>query len=205
MIDSILQRSVKNMGRNKAFNQEKVLKKAMQLFWEKGYEATSIQDLEEQVGIGRRSLYNTFGNKRDLYLAALDYYSSQDEHAIFTDSARSIRAIDEIKEIFRDLAASAIEDEQRCGCFMVNSAIELAPHDEEITQRSSTAYTALQGGFSTLIDAAKAQGDISLSKDTHALAHYLANASLGYRVMAKMNPDQQAFRQITDVLLDSLR
>ncbi|MEM9774456.1 MAG: TetR/AcrR family transcriptional regulator [Chloroflexota bacterium] len=192
------------MARPKAFDEDKVLIGAMHLFWEKGYEATSIQDLETHLGVGRRSLYNTFGSKHALFLAALGKYSQSGDGPSFEKGCESHSAIDTIQAIFDNLAADTLADENRLGCFMVNSAVELAGQSEDVSKFSRSSIRALVSGFYKLIRDGQIKGEIPIDKDPLALAQHLANTYLGFRVLAKMSPDKDTFTNVISVTIQTL-
>ena len=105
------------MARHKEFDQDIALDKAMTLFWQKGYEATSIQDLVDHMGIGRRSLYDTFNSKHDLFIAALDRYRDIAKESILTPGEPLISPKAVIQEIFEGIVSEALVDRNRKGCF----------------------------------------------------------------------------------------
>ncbi|MFK7800951.1 MAG: TetR/AcrR family transcriptional regulator [Anaerolineae bacterium] len=187
------------MARYKEFDEGKVLDKAMRLFWKKGYTSTSIQDLEDHLGIGRRSLYNTFNNKRDLYLAALSHYQQGGGGMFPKDEPDCAR--NAIKEIFIDVVETAVADETRCGCFMVNTAIELAPHDEKIAAISARSAKGIAAGFKELVEWGQSQERIPAEKNSTALSHFLANSYFGLHTMAKMNPDRASLLNAVNMTL----
>jgi TetR/AcrR family transcriptional repressor of nem operon len=192
------------MARHKEFDQDKALDKAMTLFWQKGYEATSIQDLIDCMGIGRRSLYDTFTSKHDLFIAALDRYRDKayESTAISGESLVSPKAA--IREIFDGIAAEAVADTDRKGCFVVNSAVELAGQDEAVTLRSISSFQDLEYIFHEVLHQAQQARELSLDHDIQALAQYLTNAVFGIRVMSKMNPDKQVLTNVVNLTLSIL-
>lgn len=193
------------MARHKEFDQDKALDKAMTLFWQKGYAATSIQDLVDHMGIGRRSLYDTFKSKHDLFLAALDRYRSMDSESTATVDDSSVSPIVAIRDIFEGMVAVAVADRDRKGCFVVNSAVELAGQDDAVTTRSREAFHDFESVFQTLLDQAQQAGELSLEQDIQALAQYLTNAIYGIRVMSKMNPDKEVLTNVVNLTLSVLQ
>ncbi len=192
------------MARQKEFDQDKALEKAMTLFWEKGYEATSIQDLVEHLGIGRRSLYDTFKSKHDLFIAALDRYKemTDDPPTAPDEQVESPKA--QIRAIFNDFVNEAVGDTQRLGCFLVNSAVELAGQDDAVTVRAREAAQRLEYKFHRLLHQAQQTGEVSMDHDIQEVAQYLTNGVFGIRVMAKMNPDRQTLTNVVNLTLATL-
>lgn len=179
------------MARHKEFNQEKIVDKAMDLFWRQGYEATSIQALVDHLGIGRGSIYDTFGSKHGLYLAALDQYQKKQGRHSFAPLAQDLPPKEAIAQVFKNLVDEALQDPDRCGCFIVNSAVELAAHDLDIESRAKQAITEMEAVLFAYLSDASAQGDLPDNRDWRIVARLLVNSILGIRVMAKINPDRE--------------
>ena len=170
------------MARHKEFDQDNALDKAMTLFWQKGYEATSIQDLVDHMGIGRRSLYDTFRSKHDLFLAALDRYLDMVYKGTVPSDDRWVSSKLAIQEIFKGIVADSLADKNRKGCFFVNSAVELAGQDDAVTIRARDGFQDLEYVFLGLLDQAQDAKELSPDQDIQALAHYLTNAVFGIRI-----------------------
>ena len=192
------------MARPKEFDPDKAIDKAMTLFWQKGYEATSIQDLEAHLGIGRRSLYNTFKSKHDLFIVALDRYRDLAYEAAATSDEPLVSPKAAIQEIFEEIVAVSVADKSRKGCFAVNSAVELAGQDDAVTTRSIESFQNLEFTFHSLLHQAQQASELSPEHDIKALAQYLTNAVFGIRVMAKMNPDKEVMVNVVDLTLSIL-
>jgi TetR/AcrR family transcriptional repressor of nem operon len=191
------------MGRPKEFDREAVLDRALEIFWARGYEATSMTDLVEALGIGRQSLYDTFGDKRALYLLALDRYSHE-------RNTTPWHLLDELplRSGLRALFVAAIDfilcaGDQRT-CMMVNAAAELAPHDPEVKQRFCAAISDVEGRFERRLARAKEAGEIGGHHDVRAVARYLANTLYGLQITAKGVTDRAHLLQIVDVGLSIL-
>jgi TetR/AcrR family transcriptional repressor of nem operon len=192
------------MARQKEFDQDKALDKAMTLFWQQGYEATSIQDLVDHMGIGRRSLYDTFKSKHDLFIAALDRYRDIATGSIVTPDEPLISPKTVIREIFEGIVAEALADRTRKGCFIVNSAVELAGQDDAVTIRSREGFQDMEFIFQSLLHQAQQQRELSPDHDIQALAQYLTNAVFGIRVRSKVNPDKQVLENVVNLTLSIL-
>ena len=192
------------MARQKEFDQDQALDKAMTLFWQKGYEATSIQDLVDHLGIGPRSLYDTFKSKHDLFVAAFDRYREITDASPTLVDARSTSPKAIIQDLFEMVIDEAVNDQNRCGCFFVNVAVELAPHDDVIAFRVRDAMQHLEDTLHKLLDQAHKSGELSTTHDLQALAQFLANAIFGMRVQAKINPDRQVLTHVMNLTLSVL-
>jgi len=192
------------MGRKKEFDREEVLDRAIEAFWCKGYEATSVQDLLDGMGINRGSLYDTFGDKHTLFLAAIDrYYDSALAHTIETlETSPTARA--GIERIVRDAADCGCEDRQRKGCLMTNSAVELAPHCLETAGRVARYYRQTEDALCRAVGRARAEGQLASRLDDRALARFISCAIQGLQVCSKVSPDRETLRDAAEGILSAL-
>ena len=132
------------MARQREFDRDDVLKRAMHAFWTHGYEATTLHDLTDTMGIHRGSLYSAFASKHGLFVAALCRYDSVYREARTARIARSYTTRQAILATFEESIALAIEHGVRDGCLMVNTALELSPHDDEIAAIVARAFTGME-------------------------------------------------------------
>lgn len=192
------------MARQKEFDRNRVLDKAVEVFWGKGYEATSIQELVEHMGINRQSIYDTFGDKRALFLAALQHY--QEVNGIagieILQSDGPVRQL--IRQFFTLLVEDSISDPQRKGCFMVNTTVELASHDKEIATYTNNNLEGLVEIFYQLLLRGQAEGEVGSQHNPRSLAWFLVNNIQGLRVVAKSQVDASVLCGIVDNLLKTL-
>lgn len=192
------------MGRHKEFDRNTVLEQAMDVFWEKGYEATSIQELVSRMKINRGSLYDTFGDKHSLYLTALDHYRDQQVSQRLKSLLKSNQGIEAIRQFFGDLVTFWCGDRGCQGCFMVNSTVELAIHDDEAAGKIAAHMAAVEDAFYRTLLRAQKQGELQSQRDPRALARYLVNSANGLCVMAKVSPDRAVLEDIVTVTLSVL-
>lgn len=191
------------MARTKEFNPDNALNVAMEIFWQRGYEATSVQDLCVQMGINKGSFYNTFGSKRALFLAALDRYVKLHEPA--PDLVESLGSAKEaIAQIFYDIRELSIADVNCHGCMMVNTIVELAPHDAEIATLSEANRKDYEDTFYHLLSIAREMEEVSAKLDLRATARFLTNAMYGLRVTAKTVRDRAILEDIVNTTLSVL-
>ena len=192
------------MARSKDFDEAEVLSKAVCIFWHKGYNGTSMQDLVDGLGISRSSLYDTFGDKHALYIKALDSYQKAGGNQmcdIINNTASAKEAIQKLLELtMRDL----LNDEQRKGCFMVNAEIELAPHDVEVKNVVCRNEQQFEDAILQAIKKGQASGEIRNSQDSLALARFIMNAVRGMQVSAKATADKAFFDDIIKTTLSVL-
>lgn len=180
------------MARTREFDEEKVLDAAMQLFWEKGYEATSISDLTTRMGIQRPSIYSAFGDKKELFETALRKYTMSRA----SDVRARLQSHSSVKEAFLTFFEHVVAEEYAVdrsrGCFCINTMVELAPHDEkfEILTREHQMYLAVI--FQETIERGIQSGELEADIDARSLSQALILSLIGLTVMLKSRP-QQAF------------
>ncbi|HFD81384.1 MAG TPA: TetR/AcrR family transcriptional regulator [Gammaproteobacteria bacterium] len=180
----------------KQFDVDEALGKAMRAFWSKGYEATSMRDLVDAMGVNRGSLYATFGDKRALFIEALRRYSDREVSAVLS-RARSGRSPREaVQALFDEVTADAGGGRNRDGCFLVNTALELAPHDADIAKLVSSGFEVIQGFFRERIKEGQALGEINAAVDARDVARMLLAALIGIRVISRSWPDQSLLNSI---------
>ncbi|MBC8134773.1 MAG: TetR/AcrR family transcriptional regulator, partial [Fibrella sp.] len=162
------------MARSRAFDKEAVLEKAVRLFRCRGYEAASVQEITEATGLSRSSLYDTFGEKNALYMAALDHYISQREKVAF----EALHAPGSKKAAIRAAFDWIIEEvigNPEAGCFAVNAATELGSCDEGVQEAISRSVARTVAALADAVRAGQQQGEISPAKDSRAIAEFLVN------------------------------
>jgi TetR/AcrR family transcriptional repressor of nem operon len=176
------------MARTKEFDPDEVLERALDLFWRKGYEATSMADLVEHLGIGRASMYATFGTKRELYLKALERYVATRGPVAIRELSQPGPVLPAVRNLVRRYAAEAGGDEGRRGCMVANAAVELVPHDRAVARRVEANWDTLEAALRSALTRAQAQGELGEAKDPAALASFLLVILQGIRVVGKAEP-----------------
>ncbi len=181
------------MARTKEFNEDQALDKAIEIFWHKGYNGTSAQDLVTHLELSRSSLYDTFGDKQKLFSKALRRYQKQGEDNIekLLDESTDIKAT--LTIIFKQAVLESLEDRITKGCFMVNSAVELAMHDEEIAKIVSDNRKTIEQIFFKAIKKGQNSGQISAQQDARILARFIFNNYSGIRVLARAGEKDKQF------------
>jgi TetR/AcrR family transcriptional repressor of nem operon len=177
------------MARPREFDEKAVLDAAVRCFWTRGYEATSVRDLARGMGITGASLYNAFGDKRSLFRKALAHYVSQS----FDDRVRRFEGrlspLDAIKAFFAEIVERSLNDEDRKGCMLVNSALDVAPHDPEFQQIVAGVLVRIEAFFGRCVRAGQGTGEISSAQSADDLARLLLGVLLGIRVLARTRPE----------------
>ncbi len=190
------------MARPKEFEINEVLDRALLLFWEQGYEKTSMQELVDTMGIHRKSIYDTFGDKHTLFIQALQLYiKRQNEHLNMTPAQQSVS----IKEVIRRfLEVNTNMDEVPIGCFMVNTGVELGKHDPLSASLVQGGYEQIENFFRYLIEYGQKRSELKATLDATILSHYLLNAWLGIRTMVKTTYDPKQLANTIDITLSVL-
>ncbi len=191
------------MARTKEFDQDLALDRAMHLFWSQGYEATSIQDLVEHMGIGRGSLYDTFEDKHALFLAALDRYRATVSARLFAPLEEPIPVRAALRRVF-DRVVEEAQAEGHHGCLMANATLELASRDRTVQCRAAANLEGFEEKMGRVLARAQREGEIGAHHDPRALARYLFNALQGLRVTAKVTSDRAVLEDIARVTLSVL-
>lgn len=193
-----------SVARTKEFDPDAALQSALELFWERGYEATSLTDLVARLGIARASLYATFGSKRELYLKALERYGEQCDPRIVEDLSRPGPALPVVRAVVHRFAEEATRDDLRRGCFVTNTAVELAPHDADAARGVERSWHCLETALTSALMRARAQGELPAGRDPVALARMLVVLLQGIRVVGKAAPDRARLRDAAEQALTLL-
>lgn len=193
--------------RTKEFDPEEVENAVMQVFWRKGFAATSIQDLVEETGLSRSSLYSSFKNKEQLYQQALSRY----QRLISKSNIDLLSSDGSVKSIIQQLLSRIIEDElndpQHRGCLMANACLELAGYDQKTAESVTYNFERLQHALEQLMIRGKQSGEITLHSSSQALALFFVNTIQGIRVLSKgcsAENRQQYLENVAEVALNTL-
>lgn len=209
IMDCIVQKSTVNndhskMARPREFNADTALERAMEMFWSKGYEATSLDDLCEATGLSRSSLYATFGSKRNLLLRSVDRYVEQRTPSIAAILAQPLP----IREVFAALARQFIEQivagPGRRGCLLGNCAAELPRGDRAALARVRQGLESTEATFRGALARAQARRELASDADVGALARFLMAAFQGLRLVGKVNPNRAVLEDIAATMLQCL-
>jgi TetR/AcrR family transcriptional repressor of nem operon len=184
------------MARTKDFDENVVLTKAIQIFWHKGYNATSMQDLVDALGISRSSLYDTYIDKHTLFLKALESYQRAGNAKINEIVNQSTSAKETVITLMELATNELVGDKQQKGCFMVNAEVEVAPHDQEVSKLVCQNEQQMETAFFQVIKKGQESGEIKNDQDALVLAKFIFNAVKGMQVTAKSSPDATSFGNI---------
>ena len=186
----------------KTFEEADVVEQAMQVFWEKGYAATSISDITDATGIKRGSLYNAFGGKHDLFVQALQKYGGERR----TNNLRMLESVEDPREaitmFFDALVKATVDDPDRKGCLLFNTALEYSSHDDDVRQLVSDGVNEVVAFFEGQIRRGKELGSIPNSVDTRSAAKALVALAVGIRVLGRGAFGKTALRQVARQAVD---
>ncbi|WP_438350778.1 TetR/AcrR family transcriptional regulator [Paenibacillus sp. FA6] len=190
------------MARSKEFDESIVLDKAMKLFWEQGYEKTSLTDLVEHMGIHRRSLYDTFGDKHMLFLKAMDRFRAKINTELTGVIKRSETAEEALQLIINFMIYG--EEDSPSGCLMVNSAVELAMRDAEVDSKSTESFTLSEQMFKDIILWGQRNGEFASAYDVAELAEHMHAVCVGLRVMTRTSIAKEKLLRIANISIKLL-
>jgi TetR/AcrR family transcriptional repressor of nem operon len=178
------------MPRPREFDETAALEAAVECFWRRGYEATSLRDLTASMGLTAPSLYNAFGNKQDLFTRALQRYLDRTTRDLLRRLEKSLTPKQAIGSFFAEIIEHSIRDRHRKGCFLVNSALEVAPHQAECRAVIAEQFGEIEAFFTRCIAAAQADETVSPGVDADDVARLLLGVLLGIRVLARSKPNR---------------
>lgn len=190
------------MGRPRTFDESAALDSAVACFWRRGYGATSVRDLSAAMGITGASLYNAFGDKKELFRRALQRYldGAARQRIAKLDAAND--PVQGLRSFFEELIASASHDDR--GCLLINSALEIAPHDGELAVDIRSGLQEIQGGLRRAIKAAQARGAISRKESALELSRLLLGVVIAVLVMSRTTSDREWLKGLARPALRSV-
>lgn len=192
------------MARTKEFDKEQVLKKAMDLFWSKGYNATSMQDLVDGLGISRSSMYDTFGDKEALFCEALSSYKKHQSASICDAFSNIPSPLQAIKTIFGGVITQSVNDENK-GCFLVNSATELSSNNEKVRDLVCQNTEEVVNTLTLGIKKGQDLGEIKTTTEARQLAYFIYNTMTGIQVGLRAGIDKQTLSDIVAVAISAIK
>lgn len=193
------------MARPRAFNETAALEQIVRRFWARGYEATSVRDLETATGVGMTSLYNAFGGKRELFRSALEHYSECRTRECLREIECLPSAADRIRTFVARITEAALGDPDRMGCLVINTAIELGPHDKEIREIVAGNLCEIEAFFRRNFEAAQQAGEADLEVSPADAGRAFSALMFGLRVLARTRPDRETMEGAARPLLALLR
>ena len=192
------------MARPIQFERDDVLEKAMQAFWNQGYNATSMADLVDVTDLRPGSIYAAFDSKEGLFLAALDHYAEQSLARIERALAEADSPLEGIRIFFRKLGREAAGERANRSCLLVNTVLEMARQNETVQKRVNRHLGTIEALFRHALETAQTSGELSPDKDPKALAVFLMTSIWGLRVLGGTNPAPARTRSVVNQLLTLL-
>lgn len=192
------------MPRHKEFEPEEALEKAMGVFWRQGYFDTSVDDLVKQVGVSRYGLYATFGNKHGLFLATLDRYRDTFISQLLADLETPNSSLEQIHDYFSFLTKICKTERGKWGCFMCNTATELASQDEQVSEKINNYLQRLTQAFRQALTNAQQQNQISSNINVDDYGKYLTGVTLGLCVYARAQVNPETIKSYVRVALAAM-
>jgi TetR/AcrR family transcriptional repressor of nem operon len=191
------------MARPREFDVDEVLNRATELFWTKGYEETSMRELEEGLGVGRQSLYSTFGDKRELFLAALDRYA-RDQRERIEPLMRTDAGLAAIRTYFGEMVKYTTCFSPRRSCMMLNSVVQFGQADPEVARRYEANQQQLTAAFRHALNGAAKKGELPPGADPAALALFLVSQMYGLVVLSKGGAASATLERVIATALSAL-
>jgi TetR/AcrR family transcriptional repressor of nem operon len=192
------------MARTKTFNEEEALTRAMELFWKKGYHGTSMQDLVDAMGISRSSMYDTFGDKHEIFLQAFQHYKQSQQSVLASLSSEGDSISKVLGTFFNHLLRDCVTDEEKRGCLVVNSSTELAWEDEAVRLLIEENYEEFERLFLPMFTLAIKKGEVDIQKNPRAMVRFLYVNMVGLRAVSRYNQDPEFLRDSAKMALTTL-
>ena len=189
------------MARPAEFDRNDVLERAMNQFWKTGYAATSITDLVNATNLKPGSLYGAFNNKRDLFLASLEFYAQRSLKRITDTLEQAQSPVKGVEAFFSRLCLDLEADDIGKSCLLVNSLLELSNEDDEIRSVVSGYLDAIEKNFVTALQQAQELGEIDAEAEIDELASFLMTSIWGLRVLSSKQPDKKKYQAVINNVL----
>lgn len=191
------------MSRGRDFDHQEILKKALELFWAKGYSETSMQDLVDHLGLGRGSLYNAFGSKKELFIEVLEYYDVfRKQTLINTLEYSTIK--ETMQRFFYSLVDRIIYDDEKKGCLFVNTSTQKTIEEDGISEIINKGEEELLEILTDVLNSAIEKEQCNFKKDVRATALFFSNTMKGLRVFSKLDYSKEDLLSIVDTALTVL-
>jgi len=192
------------MARLREFDEDRALDAAVDCFWSRGYEATSVRELAREMGIGGASLYNAFGDKRTLFARVLERYANRSTRERIARLEASHRPREAIRAFLAEVIERSLKDTDCKGCLLVNSALDVAPHDVELGRAVAVYLEEIRAFFRRNVDAANKAGETPRGTDADALSIHLLGVLMGMRVLARTGARRRTLEAVVQPALDLL-
>jgi TetR/AcrR family transcriptional regulator, transcriptional repressor for nem operon len=191
-------------GRPREFTDAAVVEAAMDLFWEKGYEATTTQDLCERTGLGRGSLYNAFGSKHRLYEESVRRYAETWAVAQLEELAKPGPVRERLRNMMVGVIDADLADPRRRGCLALNAAIEVSGREGEVPNLVRRQFLDLEQALCDVIEVGQRSGELQTHRPPRQVARMFQSTYYGLRSLAKVTDDRKALLDVVEGALAAL-
>ncbi len=192
------------MARTKEFDRDTVVGRAIEVFWSKGFEATSIQDLVDAMGINRGSIYDTFGDKAGLFDEAVAQYIAQTPARHLVENAKTGDPRKEIEKFFDTVVKTGSAEGGQRGCLWTNTLTELCSRNDRLATKMNDGLRRIEDAFCILIRRGQACGEFPPTRRPRTLARFFVATLQGIQAMSKIRPGRRALRDIADTAVSLL-
>ncbi|AHJ95367.1 TetR/AcrR family transcriptional regulator [Hymenobacter swuensis] len=188
-------------GRPKAYDEQDVISRAQQVFWQRGYSAASTEELLAAMGIGKGSFYLAFpGGKKELFAKTIQQFHQQSLHQLEQRVATSAQPVQVLKDYFYHIATAAPEAHEK-GCYLGNTVMEMAAVDPQLQQAAGQLLKQLETQFFVVIEQAQASGQLTNPTNARLLARHLLTLWNGLSITRRLYPDNGQLRELLDLQL----
>ncbi len=192
------------MARPRGFEPSEALEKAMHLFWQKGYQDTSMADLVEVTGVSRYGFYNEFGDKHDLFVKAMEHYANTTISNALSPMETTESSLPQIHQYFENLLVPVETGQALNGCLIGNSTLQLPSTDHALTHLINAHYARMRAAFLNALQNAIQKGELRADADAEGYADFLVGVANGYLICIRTNMSPEAIIQFIRVSLQRL-
>lgn len=192
------------MAKSIKFDRQDVILKAMNLFWEKGFHATSMRDLQTALDMRPGSIYAAFGSKEGLFELTLEAYTEQAKQGLASFRAQESNQILALKAFVTSLVIDSMDQAPSCICMLAKTLAELTPENQALLNQVKASLSQVEVEFEDLLAMAQAQGDLNKEKDPKQLARYFQVQIAGLRTYNKLQQDKDLIKQMIEQVFASL-
>ena len=192
------------MARPREFEPSEALEKAMHLFWQKGYQETSMADLVEATGVSRYGFYNEFGDKHDLFVKAMTHYANTAIHMALSPMEKEEASLPEIQHYFDNLLLPVDTGQDLNGCLIGNTTMELGTLDQSLSLLINNHYIRMRAAFRNALQNAVQIGELQADADVDGYADFLVGVANGYLICIRTNMTPESIKRFIEISLQRL-